>query len=488
MFTTDNYFDQIKVININSLPALLQESHQFIAKATKNGTSWTSYQNSQAIKEAIDLHLEQMQRYEPKQRSAITKRAKHKPSREKKPKDAAPQYKAAKEDKGTAPLMVSRIPEELKFIKRFLNMHEKTQVKEQILSFINSLQKAIVEKRIRKTSQWAEQITYIQSRLIETYNAMKDQITIVLTPKTLEQFKQFVSGEKLLSSVGFIKRYISLHQKAGVKDKAAALLAQIDRAYEKGSLTNNDPYTSHVLAIQHNLQNFIADKNTKALSIEPAILSGLQDVLSGLDGCACGNHSLSGLNGVPEVMSSVDFVQKEFPTIGFTGKWRDFIGDPSPGFTAMVSARPKFGKSTLCTDFAGYLARSHGPVLFVAKEEGFSKTLRDKLERVRHPRLMVASSLPVDLSSFQYIFLDSVTRLGLTPDDLRRLKATNVSKSFVYVFQVTKGGQFRGANDFQHDVDVVIELPQPGKAVQFGRFNQGGELDVFDKDTYVHAA
>jgi hypothetical protein len=28
-------------------------------------------------------------------------------------------------------------------------------------------------------------------------------------------------------------------------------------------------------------------------------------------------------------------------------------------------------------------------------------------------------------------------------------------------------------------VDVVIEIPEKGKAVQFGRYNQGGEMDIF---------
>jgi hypothetical protein len=28
-------------------------------------------------------------------------------------------------------------------------------------------------------------------------------------------------------------------------------------------------------------------------------------------------------------------------------------------------------------------------------------------------------------------------------------------------------------------VDVVIEVPEKGKAVQMGRFNQGGEMDIF---------
>lgn len=33
---------------------------------------------------------------------------------------------------------------------------------------------------------------------------------------------------------------------------------------------------------------------------------------------------------------------------------------------------------------------------------------------------------------------------------------------------------------FQHDVDVVIEVAERGKAVQNGRFNQGGEMRIFE--------
>jgi predicted ATP-dependent serine protease len=52
-------------------------------------------------------------------------------------------------------------------------------------------------------------------------------------------------------------------------------------------------------------------------------------------------------------------------------------------------------------------------------------------------------------------------------------------KSFVFIFQTTKEGKFKGANTFQHDVDSVIEVPEKGKAVQYGRFNQGGEMPIF---------
>lgn len=142
------------------------------------------------------------------------------------------------------------------------------------------------------------------------------------------------------------------------------------------------------------------------------------------------------------------------------------------------------GKSYLCVDFAGYLARNHGRVLYVAKEEKLDKTLQDKLREkdVAHENLTVADGLPADLSPYDFIFLDSVNKLGLTPRDLELLKAKNKGKSFIYVFQATKAGKFKGNNEFQHDVDVVIEVPEQGKAVQFGRFNQGGELSIFKSE------
>jgi hypothetical protein len=112
---------------------------------------------------------------------------------------------------------------------------------------------------------------------------------------------------------------------------------------------------------------------------------------------------LSKLNGVdnkPAIMNSMDFVNMEFETLGFTGKWLELIGDPSSNFTAMVFGKPKMGKSYLCVDFAGYLARNHGKVLYVAKEEGLDYTLQQKLndKNVKHPNLFVASILPDDLS------------------------------------------------------------------------------------------
>jgi hypothetical protein len=148
---------------------------------------------------------------------------------------------------------------------------------------------------------------------------------------------------------------------------------------------------------------------------------------------------------------------------------------------------PKMGKSYLCVDFASYLSLNHGKVLYVSKEEFMSPTLAIKFKdkNVGNDNLDIAGTIPNDLSPYDFIFLDSVTSLKLSPDDLKELKEKYPSASFVYVFQVTKDGKARGANEHTHNVDIVIEVPAKGKAVQFGRFNQGGKMDIFSDDAYA---
>jgi len=483
MINPENYLSKIKEIDINSMPTPLQKGHEFLMKATSNGTDWNTYNNSTPVRKTIQLYFERLNDFLPKPTEvSSSKKLSTTKSNETANNQSTQPSKPQKPRKQKAPpeqipdvILVERMPEELRFIKRCVNLNGKTKTKEEILRFINSLQKAIVERRIRKTSPYAEQVKYIQEKLIDVYNTMKAKIKLELRPETYDALKKLTGSEKVLASIGFIKRYISMNGKPAMKEKAKLLLQQINGAYDKGKITDNDPYIVEIHELKKNLKAFTTDKTIKVLEIEQATLNGLE----GISGCACQN--LNGTDGKPAIMNSMDFANMEFDTLGFTGKWLDLIGDPSSNFTAMVFGKPKMGKSYLCVDFAGYLARNHGKVLYVANEEGLDYTLQQKLndKNVKHPNLFVASILPNDLSLYDFIFLDSVNRLGLTPEDLNRLKKSNPSKSFIFVFQSTKDGKFRGANTFQHDVDVVIEIPEKGKAVQMGRFNQGGEMQIF---------
>lgn len=295
---------------------------------------------------------------------------------------------------------------------------------------------------------------------------------------------KLVKSEKVMPSIKFIKRYVSLQGKTDVKAKAQKLFEDMQKAVKVGVLTKTDRYADKVNAMYLNLYNLIyKPKQHNILDISKHELNGLMGIINS---CGCGGNGLDGIDDEDEqprnkVMSSLDFAKMQFNSIGFTGKWLNFIGDPAQGFTTMVFGKPKMGKSYLCIDFAGYLSRHHGKVLYVAKEEKLDATLQKKLNdtNVKHPNLFVSDYLPNDLSQYDFVFIDSVNKMELHPNDLDELKANNPSVSFIYVFQTTKEGNFRGSNHFQHDVDVVIEVPEKGKATQNGRFNQGGEMQIF---------
>ncbi|MDQ3192196.1 MAG: hypothetical protein M3Q58_11445, partial [Bacteroidota bacterium] len=300
---------------------------------------------------------------------------------------------------------------------------------------------------------------------------------------------------EISTEVRFINRFLEFHDKILYKKTFEIFIDELQKAIQEKKITKKSPVAKDIMAMQQAVLNaFNTMSNAKHFVLKPTTIKHLKSIIEKYENAYDDidesyvktkkqKMDLSGIDSMQKVniMQSTDFTNLRFDSIGFKGKWLDFIGDPAPGFTAMVFGMPKMGKSYLCVDFAGYLARNHGRVLYVAKEEKLDATLQKKLmdKDVAHENLFVADDLPKDLSAYDFILLDSVNKLGLTPKDLEKLKANNKGKSFIYIFQATKGGKFKGNNEFQHDVDVVIEVPEQGKAVQFGRFNQGGELNIF---------
>lgn len=371
---------------------------------------------------------------------------------------------------------------EHKFIKRLVNLHQKAKSRNQIRLFINALQKAIRERRITKTSQYAKEVMEVQDFLIRQHGKFKNDnelLPIEIQQKKLGHYLSILGKQTELLSVKLIKSYINLQGKIITNQKAKNLFNRIANAINNKKVSRRDKYYAELDGLMDQLRTFVKkNPNDGILRIEEKTLNGLGEIV----GCPC--DTLNGLEEVPEraIVSSTDLMNLKYEKLGLMGKWLKLIGNATRHFTAMIFGKPKMGKSYLAVDFAGYLAQNHGTVLYVAREEGFDETFRLKLEETNasHPDLFVSDFLPESLDSFDFVFLDSVTRLGLTPDELEALKRKYPNKAFIYIFQSTKLGNFRGNNEFQHDVDVVIEVPEKGKAVQFGRFNQGGEIEIFN--------
>lgn len=538
-----NYYETIEQIGLSALSPALKKGHELIEKVTYGNTDWSRYTTFKKVMdlqfEALSAFLGSQtsktkapgQTPKPPQ---ITQKAAS--STEKEKRTEKPKGSASKRSKTTVPEPTDEVDEadntnedeteedtperdsetseevewispEVGFIRRFAAWHNKTKTKEQIGSFIRSLHKAIAERRIRKTSPYAKQINDIQKELIERFNTKGKPKPFVFTEKQLEALRQAGKAQVLYPSIRFIKTFIGLNGKEITKEKAITLHDRIITAIEKERLSKRDRYFKQIEAILSVLAAFVKGK---AKSNAPHTLTVSQAQLNGLEGvlkqCGCLNTSpslpeqshkrvqgiytkpLAGLASDENewrykgtLMNSMDFAGMHFDTIGFEGKWRELIGDPSKGFTAIVYGKPKFGKSYFCMDWAGYLAQKHGRVLYIAHEEKLDATLQKKVKEMaaKNERLDVSDYLPLDLSGYQYVFVDSISSLRLRPEELLALEDAHPGVSFIYILHVNKLGQARGSNEFVHNVDVVVEIPEKGKAVQFGRFNQGGELEIF---------
>lgn len=398
-----------------------------------------------------------------------------------------------------SPAMVEKLSEEVRFIKRYALMNGKEKSPEQIRAFANSLRKAILEKRIRKNSPYAEQIIYIQDKLINWCNKVRTAEVVKIDPEVLQEFRDIVATEKIMLSSAYLKRYMNLQGKEIDKEQAERLYTLITKAIDQNKISVSDPYRDRLENALKPLFSFIKSaRHSDTLKMHRATLNG---IISALDGCPCeeegeigclgkkdGEHAAAPAPHVPQkVISSIEFENLPIETLGLFGKWYDLIGDATPGFIVMIFGKPKLGKTYLAIDLAGFLAFYFGPVLYVTKEEGFSGTFQQKIieQEAAHPELYIANQIPEDLNPYEFVFFDSATKLNLVPEDIAWYKQLYPGKTFVYVFQATKDGNFRGSQEFEHDVDVIIEVYELGKARQYGRFNQGAEMEIFNEEEEI---
>lgn len=488
MITVENIISEYSGIDQTILPdALKKDEFEFIRE------NIDLYNDDETIKKYIDTFVEKLN--EVINKHTPEKKVKEKEFQPKKAPKVSCVKKNQTEETTTA---VEKVSPEVTFIKRYVGLHGKTKDKSQILNLLNSLQKAIIEKRIRKTSVYAREIKNIQEQLIRCYNQMGNSIIVTLDEDTLDSYSIIAQSQKAMISVTYIKQYISIHGKKDVKEKAKALLNRIEKAIRMGKIPDTCPYWNEIQEIKSSLESYLGNK-TKTPVISENTLNGITSWVArqhqkkkvakylqkiyeterGLRGVDTEGETNSNEVPEPKVISSSTLVKMDFETIGLKGKYKDLIGDPSVGFLAMVFGLPKSGKSTLCIDLARYLAENHGKVLYVAIEEKFGYTLKEKFERLNaiHPNLVIAERLPEDLSPFQFVFIDSVSKAGLTTDDLTRLHKENPKTAFIFIFHTTKEGNFRGKQDFAHDVDVIIEV-ENGVAKANGRFGVGGRIDI----------
>ncbi|MCQ2607734.1 MAG: DNA repair protein RadA [Bacteroidales bacterium] len=382
------------------------------------------------------------------------------PKKETKPK-APKQPKTPKQKKEFSGEYVEILAPEISFIKRYAALHGKkiSTVRDRVRSLLASLQKAIVEKKIRKTSVYANMIIAIQSNLIKILNT---DGSVSINIMNIDDLKTLYGGFSVMPNARIIKSYLSIQGKENVKEKAKDLLKRIEK-----STDTTGRFTTEISNIKHSLEHYI-DGSTDTPEISTQTLAGLY----GIANTSAKKKIVSG-----NALGSIDFLATNFKILPFTGKWKELIGQPSEPFKIMIYGKAGSGKSSCSLQFAQYLAELGKKVLYVADEEKFGYTLQEKMKRfgIAHKNLSIIDKMPSNTSEFDIVFVDSINSIGYEPEDLRKL---DKGQSWVYVFQATKEGNFRGSQEFEHDVDTSIVVEDMKAHSVKNRFGGKGEISI----------
>lgn len=357
---------------------------------------------------------------------------------------------------------------ELKIIKRYCNLNNKKfsgKCKAIARGILTALQQFIVTKQIRKTSEYAADIVKIQDVLLKLMKQKVDD-SIKIEIDEYDRLVSLVEGYAVGNDIIALKKYIAVVGKQPDGGDLQKILNALNAAKSEGQ---------HVDRIDEAIKSLEAYKAKRTEVVEAS-----QQMLEGIYGL-CG-ITAPGFSQRMHKASAAELANTYFDCLHLKGKWEKIIGKPNRPFKLMIYGKPGSGKSTLALQFAGALAARYGQkVLYVAAEEGLSYTMKEKLERldIKSPNLTIVDEMPKDVAQYATIFIDSVNHSGYSAEELRKLPGGH---NYVYVMQTTKDGNFRGSQEYLHDVDTCVKVEEMHAHTEKNRFGAMGDAMVLDGD------
>jgi antirestriction protein ArdC len=166
-------------------------------------------------------------------------------------------------------------------------------------------------------------------------------------------------------------------------------------------------------------------------------------------------------NGL-RIVKAEELAGIQIETLKLQGVWGKWLGQPATNFDLLLSGSPGGGKSTLLLQFAHYLANDlKKRVLFVSREEFGSATLAEKVQRLKIKNVHFTNTITPDAlvqGDYDVVFVDSITDLRFSVHDYKRLRELNPDVAFLLIAQQTKGGKFKGNNEWPHETEIVAEV------------------------------
>jgi hypothetical protein len=395
--------------------------------------------------------------------------------------------------RGNKAALVDTIEESVKLLRRFKNMIGKTIPSSRLLSFIKALQRAVHERRIRKSDKYASEIDVAQRIAVQAYQRTTGKNVEVKAPSAFaERVAEISKSEKVRPSVSFLKRFVGLIGKPWheVIKPLRKLIAALEFMIERKMITDSDPYYAKVRDAQRAMEK--ANANRERVSVPNATLQGLNGIIeredhsssTDLAGLDSREHEDGGeIQETEKVRTAKQEAEKVYQTFPFTGYYQKLFAEPERNFWMVIYGLPFQGKTTFSVGFAKYLAENMGNVLYVSAEQYGSESLRQVLQNVGATdltQLHFAKSLDdvESLEPYDIVFIDSATAADMSIDDVEAWRKRNPNKAIVTILQSTKAGDFRGAQFWRHLPSIVAKIANRKAEIEKNQYTAGDSVTL----------
>jgi ParB-like chromosome segregation protein Spo0J len=172
----------------------------------------------------------------------------------------------------------------------------------------------------------------------------------------------------------------------------------------------------------------------------------------------------------PQVKNAL--MDMEFDSLQMDEGWENLMQDPARNMKIAIWGKPKNGKTSAALQKANYLTK-FGNVLYVFVDQGFNKNTQDLWRdsglatkpNATPSNITSSKDLEKELKTGKYTFCfidmisDWIRTEKMKPEEFKeRFMRQFPEVSFILIFEVTKGGDFKGDQGWTHLVDAIMTV------------------------------
>ena len=173
---------------------------------------------------------------------------------------------------------------------------------------------------------------------------------------------------------------------------------------------------------------------------------------------------------VPPVKNKL--MQMHFESLPMDQGWENFMQNPAKNMKIAIWGPPKNGKTAGALQMANYLTK-FGTVLYNFADQGFNLSTQELWKSsglASNPKAVPSDASTLDelekelaTGKYEFCFLDMISdyirKEKITPEEFKtRFIKGYPNTSFILIFEVTKGGNFKGDQGWTHVVDAIVTV------------------------------